>query len=492
MSLKYNKKIEVEFSEKDEHILDGQSKICNWLYNRLLEECQNDYKNNNNEKKLLDGRNLRDYGVTLKDEHPFLNTVFSSVLKEPSTRLKLAYEKFFAGDAGYPKYRSQKKKWFSLVFDEPNKGWEVKNGYVYVSLGNIPDMPKEKGKKNPSVKGKLKEELKLVDGELLKTFSLVKQQGKFYAIFNVEKCSKKELKYKEDMTKYRKECNLAKKNNQEPPEKPVLEEEEVVIPKDCKWIALDPNHKNFFVGVDYKGDSIEFEKLKMVKYWDKVIDKLKSKRDKCQKNYKKRKTENGSTYTVHSPRWNRINHALNIAYSKRREQIKTALYSISGMLYSEYDLVIIGDYTPTNGTAPFKNMKRSMLNQEHIGKFRKTLEWVAKREDKFYIIANERNTTKDCCVCGHQEKKAPDVRKFTCQNCGTTILRDSNSAVNIGKKAEYFLDIEKHKDRLDTLTYKGVALYGRKATKRKLKKSKSNKDISTINAKDLNESKVSN
>lgn len=69
------------------------------------------------------------------------------------------------------------------------------------------------------------------------------------------------------MSKYRKEYNLVKKEGLELPQKPVFEEDEITIPSDAKWIiALDPNHKNFFVGVDYKGDSIEFKKLQMVKY----------------------------------------------------------------------------------------------------------------------------------------------------------------------------------------------------------------------------------
>ena len=122
MSIIYNKKIEVIFNKNDVPILDGQSRICNWLYNKLLNECINDYKNNNNQKHLLSGRNLRDYGVSLKAEFPFLKTVHSSVLKEPSTRLCKAYDGFFNGRSGYPHYRSWKNKWFSLVYDEPNKG----------------------------------------------------------------------------------------------------------------------------------------------------------------------------------------------------------------------------------------------------------------------------------------------------------------------------------------------------------------------------------
>ena len=464
MSSIYNRKIEVEFQKEDGFILDGQSKICNWFYNRLLEACINDYKENQNAKQLLSGRNLRDYGTTLKAEYPFLNTVFSSVLKEVSTRIKQAYERFFREGKGYPKYRSWKHKWFSLVFDEPNKGWEVKEDgkTLSVSLGNIPDLPKEKGKQNPSVLGKMKEKLEVKENELLKTFSLVKQQGKFYAIFTIETCSLEELAYKEEMRKYRKAYNKAKKEGLELPEKPIWEEREIEIPKDCKWIALDQNHKNFFVGVDDQGGSIEFKKLEMIKYWDKVIDKLKSKRDICQKHYRKRKTKNGSTYVAHSPRWNRLNHALNRAYHKRREQIKTALYSIAHMLYRKYDLVLIGDYVPTNETACLKTMKRSMLNQEELGKFRKVLQWVAEKEGKYYLLVDEKNTTKECCVCGNQEKKTPEIREFICEKCHTKFQRDINSAVNIAKKAGYYLDMEQCRNRFCIFTHTGEAVYGRR------------------------------
>ncbi len=102
MSLTCTKKNQIEFSKKEELILDGQSKICNWLYNQLLDACQKDYYENNNSLKLLEGRNLRNYGVSLKKSHPFLNSVFSSVLKEPSTRLLKAYKSFFKGDTRYP------------------------------------------------------------------------------------------------------------------------------------------------------------------------------------------------------------------------------------------------------------------------------------------------------------------------------------------------------------------------------------------------------
>ncbi|PAV30622.1 hypothetical protein CIL05_05840 [Virgibacillus profundi] len=62
------------------------------------------------------------------------------------------------------------------------------------------------------------------------------------------------------------------------------------------------------------------------------------------------------------------------------------------------------------------------------------LDWVQVKNNKHYTKVDETNTTKECCVCGHKEKKKTDVRIFTCKNCQTTLYRDMNSVVNIGKK----------------------------------------------------------
>lgn len=48
----YAKKIEIVFDANDTHILDGQSKLRNWLYNQLLQVSIEDYKNGNKNKLL--------------------------------------------------------------------------------------------------------------------------------------------------------------------------------------------------------------------------------------------------------------------------------------------------------------------------------------------------------------------------------------------------------------------------------------------------------
>ena len=337
---------------------------------------------------------LRNQVPCLKSDYPFLTTVYSSPTKNTAFRLYNAFQKFFAGENDHPKFRSWKKKWFSLYYDEPGKGYKLLDDRTLkIALGA------DKNNKRMYVYGKLQESLNLRDKDQIKTFRLCKQQGdRFYAIFTVERI---------------------------PVEKEIDKE---------KWIAIDPNHKNFFVAVDYQGDTYTFEKLEILKYWDQVIDRIKSKRDLCQRKATLVTENKGKNYYLPSRRWSRLNDALNRAYHCRREQIKSASFSIANFIAREYDHVAIGDYTPSLDTAIYDRMHRSMLNQEIIGKFRKILEWIMIRSGKSCSIVEETNTTKECCICGDLKKKSPDIRSFVCQECKTALDRDINSAVNIAKK----------------------------------------------------------
>ena len=90
----YSRKIKLMTKKEQELQLDGQSKMCNWLYNQLFELVEEDYKNEKL-KKLLNGRNLRDEVPKIKEKSPFLYKVHSSPLKNAAIRLKDAYESVF-------------------------------------------------------------------------------------------------------------------------------------------------------------------------------------------------------------------------------------------------------------------------------------------------------------------------------------------------------------------------------------------------------------
>lgn len=391
----FNRKVEIEVSSEDACRLDGQSRICNWLYNHLLEICIDDYKNNDGEKNLLSGRNLRDLIPSLKREFPFLKAVYSSPLKNVAMRLTRAFKKFFSEEnVGYPKFRRWKGNWFSLFYDEPNKGYKLlQDGRLQISLGV------NKEGKRLKVCCKLKEPLSLRKTDEIKNFRLCKEYDRFYAVFCIER--------------------------------------EPIKLKDVEsWLAIDPNHKNFFVAVDNEGNSFEFEKIPQLKHWDIVLDRLKSKRDKCKRKSIKVTENEGKDYWLPSERWERLNRALQTAYRVRRDQLKQVRFTVSNWIAKNYDYVAIGDYTPSLDTAVFDTMHRSMLNQEMIGSFRKDLKWTMEKSGKQYMKISEKDTTKTCCICGYQERKDPSIRDFVCPNCHSLLARDINSAVNIAKKSK--------------------------------------------------------
>ena len=130
------------------HSLDGQSKICNWAYNNAI-ECANELKQEFKEtgnpdiaKILYTKRGLRDRLPSLKKEHPFLKTVHSSPLKNAALRASNAIQAHQKGkkgkrrkESGWPKFRSWQSNWFSLLYDEPNKGFKVIGDTLKLSLG---------------------------------------------------------------------------------------------------------------------------------------------------------------------------------------------------------------------------------------------------------------------------------------------------------------------------------------------------------------------
>ncbi|MBP3886833.1 MAG: transposase [Cellulosilyticum sp.] len=392
--MKYNRKIEIVFEKEDELILDGQSKICNWLYNKLLDICKSDYALYGRASKITFGNNIRDMVPALKYDFPFLSSVHSSPTKNVGRRLQDAYKDFYSKKCEYPKFRSWKyRKWFSLYYDEPNKGFSlVTNKIIQISLGKNMD------NKQMYVHGEFKEAFNLNENEKIKTFRLCKEKNKFFGVFTIEA----------------------------PDTTPKAVE---------RWIAIDQNHKNFFVAIDHNGQTFEFTKLYQDKYFDNIIDELKSNRDKCNRKHKKKVTHmSNATYYVPNRRWVKLDKAIKRNESRKREQTKQIMYSIAHFIAQNYDKVIIGDYVPSKSKEDICNINRDVINQSHVGEFRSILGWVMTKSHKSFVKVSEQYTTQTCCVCGKKEKKDVTIREFTCKKCNTFILRDVNSAINIAKK----------------------------------------------------------
>ena len=396
--MKFALKMKLHLSSEDKRRLDGQSRICNWTYNRGLEtafELRDRYAQTSNPdiaKTLYSERGLRNLLPCLKVKRPFLKAVHSSPLKNAMLRLSATIrdrQKAKKGlrkgkPPGFPKFRSS-RKWFSLLYDEPGKGFKVKGKWLRLSLGQNTDG------KRLYIEGTLEKSPFAFFGiDRILNLRITCERGVYYAVFSVEKPEPRKRSIK-------------------------------------KFVALDPNHKNLAHGVDSDGGSFEISNPYFLKPLDKRIDALKGKRDRCLRKSKLITRENSRTYWQPSRRWRRYDNALDQLYKLRRDQTKSFLYAVSNKLFKTYDHVGIGDYTPRGGGIN-KGMRRSMNNQSLIGRFKEILSWVACRGGKSYGEWSERGSTVTCFDCGRQNTSlTPNDREWDCDVCGTHHYRDENS-----------------------------------------------------------------
>lgn len=397
-------KIRLSVSEQNSHTLDGQSKICNWLYNSLLEKAhslRNQYRQTQDAevgKILYTERGLRNLLPDLKKAKPFLKVVHSSPLKNVALRASSsiqAYQKSRQGKrkgkkAGWPRFRSWNRSWFSLLYDEPSKGFKLEGSELRLSLG----VGLDRCERYITVK---LESLQALHGKEVRNLRIVKQLGEYFAVFTVRTAV--------------------------PDTKQIQ-----------RAIALDPNHKNLAYGVGTDQCAIEIASPSWLKKVDKRIDELKAKRDRCRKKSKKidlPPEAQKEFYWRPSRRWEKFNRMLKELYRKRRDQTKTFLFTVSQRLCKQYDLISIGDYTP-DGSGCTTAMRRAMNNQSLIGRFKEVLSWVALKSGKSFHEFCEKGTTRTCHCCGHVVGGGilPELRTWTCSHCLTTHIRDENAAQN--------------------------------------------------------------
>src|SRR3989338_3831178 len=128
-------KLEIIVDEQSSYILDGQSRICNWLYNHLLTkgfELKESFlvsQDKESAKTLYSERGLRNLVPAIKQEHPFLKVVHSSVLKNAALRLSDSIQTHQKSKKG------TKKKQVGL-----NTGAGRKSGFLYFMMSLLKDL----------------------------------------------------------------------------------------------------------------------------------------------------------------------------------------------------------------------------------------------------------------------------------------------------------------------------------------------------------------
>ena len=103
-------------------------------------------------------------------------------------------------------------------------------------------------------------------------------------------------------------------------------------------------------------------------------------------------------------------------------------YQLAHDLCDQYDILVFEDLN----IQAMKKLWGRKISDLGFTQFMQILEWVAFKRGKrvIYIDRFERTTGK-CSKCGHKQKLTLDERTFECQNCGLTLDRDHNAAINI-------------------------------------------------------------
>lgn len=193
-----------------------------------------------------------------------------------------------------------------------------------------------------------------------------------------------------------------------------------------KEIAFDPGSITLLTG--YDGEQIvevESKALKKTaKYYDKAMDKIRSKIDLSKPG---------------SKRHRRLMQAKRRTLKKRARRMKQINHCISKELINMgYDAYYVGDWSKKETLADTgipvvdKKINRVVQNELPVGILVDYLRYKANLKSKQVEKVNEARSTNTCSCCGHVGKKIPiTIRTFRCEKCGLKLNRDENAAINL-------------------------------------------------------------
>jgi putative transposase len=179
-----------------------------------------------------------------------------------------------------------------------------------------------------------------------------------------------------------------------------------------KVIGLDYSMGELYVSSE--GDVSE--KPKFMRNTEKRLAKEQRKLSRCKKGGKNRRKQRKKVAKLHE---------------KRRNQTKDFLHKKSARMAKECDAVVIEDLN-MHGLSQALNFGKSVA-ENAFGSFRTMLYYKLRKYGKKLVIIDKwYPSSKTCSHCGTvKDKLYLSERVFICNNCGHTMNRDENAAINI-------------------------------------------------------------
>ncbi|EFH88404.1 transposase, IS605 OrfB family [Ktedonobacter racemifer DSM 44963] len=365
------KKIKLDLSEQDMATLEFMQGKCRGLYNWWV-------------MKLRDGEKWRFNACkkTLAESRahdPELNLVYGKLLAEVYYRLDGAMRAFFRRVAngetpGFPRVRPR-HGFFTLCYPA-----------MYLTLeGNTLTLPtggKGKHKRFPAIRAHLTE----LPPEGFREVAISRDgRGNYYASFS-----------------YR-EPEQAK--------------------RDGNTVAFDLGIKTLATGVTQEGRIYHIGGFKGSRWYNKQLDRLRSKRGKCKKKSRR--------YLHLSKVYKRVSQRKR---NKQRDSLHKASHLIARRLVER--TVVVGDLSQRQMVMKEhqernRTLNRAVYNDWGLYAFVQMLTYKCQLYGKGLQFVDERNTSKQCSGCGNLHAMPLWKRTYQCAECGLVMDRDENSAVNI-------------------------------------------------------------
>ncbi len=195
-------------------------------------------------------------------------------------------------------------------------------------------------------------------------------------------------------------------------------------------VAFDLGIKTLATGVNDQGRFYHIGGFKGYRWYNKQLDKIRSKRDRCKKKSRR--------YLHLSQVYKRVAERKR---NKQRDCLHKASHLIAGKLAER--AVVIGDLSQRQMVikkqeeeTPKERRKRRIRNRMVYNDwglygFVQMLAYKCLLYGKELSIIDERDTTKTCHACKKKQDMPLWKRTYRCENCGLVMDRDENSAVNI-------------------------------------------------------------
>ncbi len=383
------KKIKLEVSEQDAQALEFMQGKCRGLYNWWVMKLRNG-------EKWPGWKAAKKTLQQSKQYDPELRFVYGRCLAEVYFRLDGAMKAFFrrvenGEKPGFPRVRPR-RNFFTLCY--PSMYIKVEGKKLILPTGG-----KGRNKRFPDVVAKLTEEAPTDYKEVAISRDA---QGHYYASFGHEV---KEETHKQDGV-----------------------------------LAIDLGVKTLATGVNEQGRFYHIGGFKGGKWYNKQLDTIRSKRDRCKKG---------------SRRYRHLSQVYSRVSAQKRNKQKDCLHKASHLIGHKLveRTVVVGDLSQRQMVTKEhqernKHLNRAVFNDWGLYAFVQMLAYKCILSGKEPILLDERDTSKMCSRCGHKQDMPLYKRTYRCPNeqCRLVMDRDENSEVNILKR--FFARLGPHMERI--------------------------------------------